>query len=67
MGSLPIHTIQFVTPVQIETFPIYIKFNWHKLLEVSHVESFLLTRLYCLVDVKIYNRNEQTASFFFEK
>ena len=34
--------------------------------KVSQVELFLLTRLYCLIDVKIYKRNEQTASFFWK-
>ena len=28
-----IQTVQFVTPMQIETFPIYIKLDQHKLLE----------------------------------
>ena len=32
--------------------------------KVSQVESFLLTRLYSLVDAKIYKGNEQIASFF---
>ena len=35
--------------------------------KVSQVDLFLLTRLYCLVDARIYKRNEQTGSFFFEK
>ena len=29
-----IKTVQFVTPVQIETFPIYIKLDQSKLLEI---------------------------------
>ena len=31
--------------------------------KVSQVELIMWTRLYCLVDAKIYKRNEQTASF----
>ena len=66
MGSLPIQTIQFLAPMQFEAFPIYIKLDQCKLLEVSQIKLFLFTRLCCLVDAKIYKRNEQTASFFKE-
>ena len=32
--------------------------------KVPQIELLLLTRLHCLVDAKMYKRNEQTASFF---
>ena len=75
MGRLPIHPIQICHsdhsvcgPIQIETFPInlYLVKSAQITGKVSQVELIMWTRLYCLVDAKIYKRNEQTARFFFK-
>ena len=69
---IPIHPIQICHldhsvcgPIQIETFPInlYLVKSAQITGKVSQVELIMWTKLYCLVDVKIYKRNEQPGFF----
>ena len=73
MGRLPVQDPHSISPFR--PFSLWPHTDWnisHLYLlksaqitrKVSQVELIMLTRLYCLVDAKIYKRNEQTASFF---